>query len=107
VVDGVINIYQSERIILHLEQVAVGCIGPWKIKIVRRDPIKVFALTCTCTGSNLTELARLDNKTSKHVTIKLENTWLSRCPRPGECAHDQGGEFTGAAFQVMLATNGI
>jgi len=36
----------------------------------------VFALTCTCTGSNLTELARLDNKTSEHVTIKFENSIL-------------------------------
>jgi len=89
------------------EQVAVDCIGPWKIKIAERDPIKVFALTCTCTGSNLTELAELDNKTSEHVTIKFENTWLCRHPRPGECAHDQGGEFKGAAFQAMLATNGV
>jgi len=89
------------------EQVAVDWIGPWKIKIVRRDPIKVFARTCSCTGSNLTELARLDNKTSEHVTTKFENTWLCRYPRLGECVHDQGGEFTGAAFQAMLATNGI
>jgi len=66
----------------------------------------VFALTCTCAGSNLTELAGLDNKTSERATIKFENTWLCGHPRPGECAHDQGGEFTGAAFQAMLATNG-
>jgi len=89
------------------EQVAVDCIGPWKIKIVRGDPVKVFALTCTCAGSNSTEFARLDDKTSEHATIKFENTWLCRCPRPGECVHDQGGEFTGAAFQAMLATNDI
>ena len=89
------------------QQVAVDCIGPWTIKIKYKSPIKVFGLTITCTGSNLTELARLDNKTSEHVTVKFENTWLCRYPRPTSCVHDNGGEFIGAAFQSMLVTNGI
>jgi hypothetical protein len=89
------------------EFVAVDCFGPWKIKIKNRNPIKVFALSCTCVGSNLTELVRLDDKTSEHVTIKFENSWLSRYPRPSKVGHDMGGEFIGAPFQSMLVTNGI
>ena len=88
------------------EEVAVDLIGPWKIQL-RNKTIEVRALTCTDTGSNLTELPRIDSKTSEHVTIKFENEWLSRYPRPMRVVHDNGGEFIGAAFQSMLATNGI
>jgi len=37
----------------------------------------------------------------------LENTWLSRYPRPMHCIFDQGGEFTGAGFQQVLHRHGI
>ena len=41
------------------------------------------------------------------MATRFENVWLCKYPRPGKCIHDPGGEFTGAAFQSMLATNGI
>ena len=88
------------------EEVAVDLLGPWKIKVGGRT-IELRALSCTDTGSNLTELPRIDSKTSKHITLKFENEWLSRYPRPFGVIHDNGGEFIGAAFQSMLATNGI
>ena len=37
----------------------------------------------------------------------FENNWLARYPRPSRCIHDNGGEFTGAAFLHMLQVNGI
>ena len=37
----------------------------------------------------------------------FENNWLARYPRPSRCIHDNGGEFTGAAFLHMLHVNGI
>ena len=88
------------------EEVAVDLLGPWKIKVGGRT-IELRALSCTDTGSNLTELPRIDSKTSEHITLKFENEWLSRYPRPFGVIHDNGGEFIGAAFQSMLATNGI
>ena len=37
----------------------------------------------------------------------FENNWLARYPCPSRCVHDNGGEFTGAAFSHMLQANGI
>ena len=37
----------------------------------------------------------------------FENTWLSRYPLPKACTHDQGGEFTGWAFQRVLRQHRI
>ena len=53
------------------------------------------------------ELARIDNKTALHVALLFENTRLARYPLPQYCTHDQGGEFTGWAFQQMLRRHGI
>jgi transposase InsO family protein len=52
--------------------------------------------------TNLVEVVRIDNKTSAHVALHFENTWLSRYPRPIHLIYDQGGEFTGYYFQHML-----
>jgi transposase InsO family protein len=53
--------------------------------------------------TNLVEVVRIDNKTAAHVALHFENTWLSRYPRPMHLIYDQGGEFTGYAFQSMLS----
>ena len=37
----------------------------------------------------------------------FENIWLVQYPRPSRCMHDNGGEFTGAAFSHMICVNGI
>ena len=37
----------------------------------------------------------------------FENNRLAQYPRPSRCIHDNGGEFTGAAFLHMLCANGI
>eukprot|EP00978_Attheya_sp_CCMP212_P008885 scaffold20909_cov114-Attheya_sp.AAC.1 len=57
--------------------------------------------------TNLTELIRIDGKTATHIGAKFEQGWLSRYPRPMQCIHDNGGEFTGEHFQLRLQTNGI
>ena len=59
------------------------------------------------TVTNLVELVRLENKSSAHVALQFENTWLSRYPRPLHCIYDQGGEFTGYQFQNLLARHSI
>jgi len=86
--------------------VAVDLIGPWKI-MVNGIEIEFNALTCIDPVTNLTELARIENKTSAHVSNVFENLWLSRYPKPFKCIHDQGGEFIGQDFQLKLQQWGI
>jgi hypothetical protein len=65
------------------------------------------ALTCIDPVTKLTELIQIDGKTAAHIGAKFEQGWLSRYPRPMQCIHDNGGEFTGEHFQLRLQTNGI
>ena len=52
---------------------------------------------------NLTELIRIDEKLLAYIGAKFEQ----RYPRPAQCIHNNGGEFTGEHFQLRLQTNGI
>jgi hypothetical protein len=82
-------------------EVAVDLVGPWTSQV--GDQKNTFvALTMIDMVANLVEVVRIDNKTAAHVAHHFENTWLSRFPRPTHLIYDQGGEFTGHAFQNML-----
>ena len=87
-------------------EVAVDLIGPWELTIGDQT-VSFMALTIIDTTTNLTELVRLQNKTSAHVALQFENTWLSRYPLPMHCIYDQGGEFIGFEFQRMLQRRNI
>lgn len=87
-------------------EVAVDLIGPWAITLNGQD-ITFLALTCIDPVTCLVELVRVDNKTAAHVGMKFENTWLARYPHPLRCVHDNGSEFIGFDFQIILETNGI
>ena len=79
---------------------------PWNITL-NGKVLTISALTCIDPVTNLTELIRLQNRSSEQVAFKFEQAWLSRYPRPVQCVHDQGTEFTGAAFQRLLTLFGI
>jgi transposase InsO family protein len=79
----------------------VDLIGPWKITINNIE-VEILALTVIDPATNLVELIRLHNKTSKHVAQQFANVWLSRYPWPEDCIHDSGTEFTGLGFQQFL-----
>ena len=83
------------------EEVAVDLIGPWEVKI-HNKMCTFLALTIIDPVTNLTELVRVDDKTSDHVSKKFAQTWLTRYPWPVKCIHDHGGEFTGWEFQRLL-----
>jgi transposase InsO family protein len=83
------------------EECAVDLIGPWKVQ-VRTKPYKFSALTIIDTVSNLVELVRIDEKTSAHIAKKFAQVWLTRYPWPARCIHDNGGEFIGPEFQLLL-----
>ena len=83
------------------EEVAIDLIGPWKITI--RGRIHNFnALTSIDTVTALVELIRIENKTAEHIASRFAQSWLARYPWPARCVHDNGGEFTGYAFQRLL-----
>jgi hypothetical protein len=88
-------------------EVAVDLIGPWSIRLQDGRDLEFKALTAIDTVTNLTEIIRLENKTSNHVAHKFENGWLARYPRPNRCIHDNGGEFLGWEFQALLNRLGI
>ena len=73
--------------------------GPWKIK-ANKAQLEFNALTCTDPVTNLTEIVQIWKKTSKNVANKFANCWSAQCPRPIECIHDNGGEFTGHEFRA-------
>ena len=83
------------------EECAVDLIGPWTIQ-VRDKPYEFNALTMIDTVSNLVELVRIDDKTSAHIAKKFAQVWLTRYPWPARCIHDNGGEFIGPEFQLLL-----
>jgi len=86
--------------------VAVDLIGPWKIEINGKE-LEFNALTCIDPVTNLVEIIRIKNKTSRHVANQFANAWLSKYPRPVECIHDNGGEFIGYEFRAQLNQFGI
>jgi hypothetical protein len=92
---------EREMRIAPWEEVAIDLIGPWTIKVNNRK-VEFNALTCIDTASNLVELIRIDNKTSRHIRDKFIQSWLARYPRPTRCVHDKGGEFIGGTFQWLL-----
>ena len=87
-------------------EVHVDLIGPWTLNLHGYDETFV-ALTMIDPVTHLTELVRLDNKTSDHVALQFNNVWLSRYPKPVSVTYDNGTEFTGSAFQKLLAENHI
>ena len=89
------------------EQVAVDLIGPWTIDVHGYGRLSFRALTIIDQATTLSELVRIDNKSSAHVTMQFENHWLARYPRPMACIYDPGTEFIGQPFQRCLNRNGI
>ena len=79
---------------------------PWTLKVAGQE-LRFLALTIIDTVTNLIELVHIHAPNAAHIALLFENTWLVRYPRPSHCIHDEGGEFTGYAFQQMLLQNGI
>ena len=87
-------------------EVCIDLIGPWTI-VVNGQVLEFKALTSIDPVTNIAELIRIENKTSKHVSEQFENSWLARYPRPNRCIHDNGGEFLGYEFQELLGRMGV
>ena len=59
--------------ILPWEEVAIDSIGPSRVKVNNRK-VEFNALTCMNTESNLVELVRIDNKSSRHIHNKFSQS---------------------------------
>lgn len=81
-------------------------IGPWTLE-VSGQKVTFSALTIIDTVTNLTEIVRLENRTSAQAALRFTNTWLASYPKPVSCIYDQGTEFIGHDFQFMLDRNNI
>ncbi len=64
--------------------------------------VESFALPFIDTTTNLVKIAQIFEKSSDHDANCFEHTWLSWYPKPMQVIHDNGGEFTGFAFQLLL-----
>jgi transposase InsO family protein len=81
--------------------IVVDTIGPWILKVQNRQE-HFYVLTIIDMDTNLTEIMRLQNRTSAHAATVFINTWLDRYPKPTSCIYDQGSEFIGWPFQHVL-----
>jgi hypothetical protein len=87
------------------QEIHCDSIGPWEIEL-RARKLVFKAMTIIDPATNLLEIAPMIDKTAFEGAHVVENTWLSRYPKPLKCVSDQGPEF-GFPFQEMLRKNGI
>ena len=100
------HVAPREAALMPWRQIAVDLVGPWTLKVGLQE-ISFTALTIIDMVTNLVEVVRLENKSSAHVALQFENTWLARYPLPQHCVYDQGGEFIGWPFQQVLMRHNI
>jgi hypothetical protein len=68
---------------------------------------ELLVLTIMDPDTNFLDMTAMPSKTSVLVARAFDALWLCRYPRPFECIHDAGGEFTGIEFQELLQSYGI
>ena len=91
------------------EQIAIDTIGPWNVQIKGFGQITINAYSIIDTCSNLLELKRASqsNPSGKESVQVLEDTWLSRYPKPVRIIYDQGKEYRNITFESYLISQGI
>ena len=94
--------------LLPFEEVHIDLVGPWTFTFpTGNKEVTMNALTVIDPVTNLVEIISIESKTAAHVAQKFENVWISRYPKPMRVVFDQGGEFVGAEFQLMLVKHAI
>ncbi len=87
------------------QEVHCDSIGPWKIDL-RARTLTFHAMTMIDPGTNLVEIKQTLSTTAAEGAAAVENTWLSRYPKPLRIITDQGPEFS-TVFTDMCKANGI
>ena len=87
------------------ERLCVDLIGPYKIERIGQEDLELKAVTMIDPATSWFEIVQYDDKKSMTVANIVENTWLTRYPRPDICTMDRGSEFIGHAFKKELMQN--
>ena len=74
------------------KEVHCNSVGPWKIEL-RETELTLHAMIMIYPCTNLVEIKHTISTTAKEGTAAVENSWLSRYPRPLKIATDNGPEF--------------
>ena len=83
------------------DQLCVDLIGPYKIKQKQKPPLILWCVTMIDPATGWFEMTRIENKEAIEVANKVEQTWLTRYPRPTIITYDKGTEFM-AEFGKMV-----
>ena len=87
------------------EEIAIDCIGPWKVDLPPPHNTVTFnAFTIIDTTTGVLEIIRStqQNATGQQVVDALDHAWLTRYPKPMRCIFDQGECFLNAEFNGHL-----
>ncbi len=106
---GIGHLPPKEEARVPFEEIAMDTIGPWNFEIPGLGKFTINAYSIICTCSNLLELKRASqmNPTGRESVQVLEDTWLSRYPKPVRLIFDQGKEYRNIDFESFLISMGI
>jgi hypothetical protein len=76
-------------------------IGPYKIKRKGKKPLTLWCVSMIDPATGWLELQQVTTKTADVVVNIVEQTWLTRYPKPDKLIYDHGSEFK-AEFAVMI-----
>jgi transposase InsO family protein len=92
------------------ETLCVDLIGPYQIRQNKNNKKKTLTLWCVTMIDPATgwiEIKEIPTKTADVVANLVEQTWLTRYPKPDKLIHDQGGEFKAEFAEMICKDYGI
>ena len=106
---GIGHLPPRDETAVPFEQIAIDTMGPWNIIIPGYGKVTINAYSIIDTCTNLCELKRATqmNPTGLESVRVLEDTWLSRYPKPVRIIYDQGTEYRNIDFESYLISQGI
>ena len=106
---GIGHLPARNETMVPFEQIAIDTVGPWSINIEGYGKLVINAYSIIDTCSNLLELKQASqmNPTGLESIQVLEDTWLSRYPKPVRIIYDQGTEYRNVDFESFLINQGI
>jgi transposase InsO family protein len=79
----------------------VDLIGPYKIKRTGKTTLILWCATMIDPATSWFEVKAISDKRADTIANTIEQTWLTRYPRPSNIIYDKGSEFM-AEFGTMI-----
>jgi transposase InsO family protein len=86
------------------EKLCVDLIGPYKVKRQGKEPAVLWAITMIDPATSWLEIREIKNKEASTIANIVEQTWLTRYPKPQVLNFDRGSEFM-AEFAEMITND--